>query len=210
MYIKMIFGDIKHTAKDYRIYLLTLILLVGIFYGFLSISSVNFQDSFPAIYNVYQLQQIIKYTLSIITLLIIFLISYVNQYILKQKQQEFALLKLMGIKSNIVGLIFFTQAFIIGLIAIFLGSICGMFLSQVVAAIVFLISIIYFYLVYEKHNIPLFLNLLIGSIEVISGTCTIVLFALLYMTDLYPIIALILVIIGIFTLKKLDYTMKLY
>lgn len=43
----------------------------------------------------------------------------------------------MGIKSNIVGLIFFTQAFIIGLIAIFLGSICGMFLSQVVAAIVF-------------------------------------------------------------------------
>lgn len=39
MYIKMIFGDIKHTVKDYRIYLLTLILLVGIFYGFLSIST---------------------------------------------------------------------------------------------------------------------------------------------------------------------------
>lgn len=47
MYIKLALRNVKRSAKDYLIYILTLILSVGLFYGFLSITSPFYNTRLP-------------------------------------------------------------------------------------------------------------------------------------------------------------------
>lgn len=47
MYIKLALRNVKRSAKDYLIYMLTLILTVGLFYGFLSITSPSYNSRLP-------------------------------------------------------------------------------------------------------------------------------------------------------------------
>ncbi|MFQ9409767.1 MAG: hypothetical protein ACLR1T_00195 [Evtepia gabavorous] len=48
MLCKLILRNVHRSARDYGIYLVTLILSVGMFYGFLSLSSSHYQAALPA------------------------------------------------------------------------------------------------------------------------------------------------------------------
>ena len=45
MYAKLALRNVKRSAKDYLIYVITLILSVGLFYGFMSIASPYYNES---------------------------------------------------------------------------------------------------------------------------------------------------------------------
>ena len=47
MLCKLILRNVHRSARDYGIYLVTLILSVGMFYGFLSLSSSHYQAALP-------------------------------------------------------------------------------------------------------------------------------------------------------------------
>lgn len=136
MYGKLIIRDLKHSIRNYLIYFLTLALTVGLFYGFLSISSRYFQVDFPVHYNLTGMQGSVKYAVTAIALLLMFLIRYVNRQMLEHKQREFALITLMGMEQRVTARLFFCETFLIGLVAIGLGVLVGTLFSQIVSAIV--------------------------------------------------------------------------
>ena len=96
MYAKLIFRNAKRSAKDYLIYIVTLTICVTLFYAFLSISSSYYQPDIGTAYEITAFSDGIKLAVCAITLLLLFLIRYVNSYMLRRKQKEFAVQSIMG------------------------------------------------------------------------------------------------------------------
>lgn len=129
MYVKLALRNARKSARDYLIYIVTLILCVGIFYAFLSICSKYYVSKLPIEYDLKELQ-ILRYPIVVITALLIFLIKYVNNFILRRRQKEFAIQTLLGMEQRYVALLFFFESLIMGITAIILGIALGTFFSQ--------------------------------------------------------------------------------
>ena len=89
MYAKLIFKNAKRSVKDYLIYIVTMTLCVTLFYAFLSISSTHYHPTIGAEYNISLLAGGMKLAICGISLLLLFLIHYVNRFMLRKKQSEF-------------------------------------------------------------------------------------------------------------------------
>ena len=136
MYAKLALRNVKRSAKDYLIYIVTLVLSVGLFYGFLSITSPYYSEALPVKINLEILNKAMRIAVPIVALLVIFLISYVNTYMLRRKQKEFAVQTIIGMEQRTVALIFFMETVIMGAIAICGGILLGIGLSQIISYIV--------------------------------------------------------------------------
>lgn len=131
MYGKLALRNAKKSVKDYIIYILTLTICVGLFYAFLSVCSSYYVSSLPVEYNLEMLQQLMRFPVIGITALLIFLIQYVNNYMLRRKQKEFAIQTLLGMEQKHTALLFFVETLMMGLISIGVGIMLGVFFSQV-------------------------------------------------------------------------------
>ena len=103
MYAKLVFRSAKRSVKEYLVYLVTMTICVTLFYSFLSISSKYYQPDIGVEYNFRILGDGMKYAICSVTLLLLFLISYVNQYMLRSRQKEFALQAVMGMEQKAIG-----------------------------------------------------------------------------------------------------------
>lgn len=134
MYAKLIFRNAKRSAKDYLIYLVTMTICVMLFYSFLSISSRYYHPDIGAEYNFQILGKGMKLAISAVTLLLLFLIYYVNRYMLVRRQKEFAMQAVMGMELRTIGWLFFAETFVMGLFSILAGIFLGVFGSQFITA----------------------------------------------------------------------------
>lgn len=134
MYAKLIFRNAKRSAKDYLIYIVTLTICVTLFYAFLSISSSYYQPDIGTAYEITAFSDGIKLAVCAITLLLLFLIRYVNSYMLRRKQKEFAVQSIMGMEQKTIGWLFFAETFLMGAISIALGIALGVLCSQFMSA----------------------------------------------------------------------------
>lgn len=134
MYAKLIFRNAKRSAKDYLVYIITMTLCVMLFYAFLSISSSNYQPDIGSEYNVTMLGSGMKAAICGVTLLLLFLIRYVNSYMLRRKQKEFAVQSVMGMEQKTIGWLFFAETFVMGAVAIVIGIFLGVICSQFITA----------------------------------------------------------------------------
>lgn len=136
MYAKLVIRNAKRSVKEYLVYLVTMTICVTLFYSFLSISSKYYQPDIGVEYNFRILGDGMKYAICAVTLILLFLINYVNQYMLRSRQKEFAVQTIMGMEQKTIGMLFLAETFVMGLIAIVLGIILGMFGSQFITAMV--------------------------------------------------------------------------
>lgn len=136
MFVKLALRNVKRSAKDYLIYMLTLILSVGLFYGFLSITSPFYNSRLPIQMNLEYFSEKMKIIIPVIALLLAFLISYVNRYMMKRRKKEFALQTIIGMEQRTVATLFFIEMLLMGLVAVCLGIVLGALLSQIVSAII--------------------------------------------------------------------------
>ncbi|MBH1939310.1 ABC transporter permease [Mobilitalea sibirica] len=134
MYAKLALRNARKSMKDYLIYIVTLMICVGLFYSFMSISSRYYVSSLPVEYDLKLLQNLMRYPVIGITAVLIFLVKYVNNYILRRKQKEFAIQTLLGMEQKSVAFLFFVETLIMGLISIVIGIILGAFFSQVLTS----------------------------------------------------------------------------
>ena len=100
MYAKLIFKNAKRSVKDYLIYIVTMTLCVTLFYAFLSISSTHYHPTIGAEYNISLLAGGMKLAICGISLLLLFLIHYVNRFMLRKKQSEFAVEATLGMEKK--------------------------------------------------------------------------------------------------------------
>ncbi|WP_042349882.1 ABC transporter permease [Bacillus massiliigorillae] len=138
MFARLAIGNAKRSIKDYLIYFITITLCVSFFYAFTSLSSSSYKFITEGSYNFEMLQNILKYSTYGITALLIILIGYVNQYMMRRRQREFATYILLGTEQKSVAFMFFIETLLIGIVSIILGIFIGTLFSQVVTALVLL------------------------------------------------------------------------
>ena len=85
VYAKLVFRNAKRSVKDYLIYIVTMTICVTLFYSFLSISSRYYQPDIGSEYNFTILSDGMKAAICVITLFLLFLIRFVNHYMLRRK-----------------------------------------------------------------------------------------------------------------------------
>lgn len=136
MYVKLALSNARRSIKDYIIYFVTLIICVSLFYGFLSLSSSHSDLINEDSYNFEFLKLMMKYSTYIVTGMLIFLIGYVNKYMIKRRKREFASYILLGIPQRNVAFMFFIETLIMGMISIVIGVFVGTLFSQLVTALI--------------------------------------------------------------------------
>ena len=134
MYAKLVFRNAKRSVKDYLVYIVTMTICVTLFYAFLSISSSYYSPDIGSEYDFTLLSDGMKIAICMITLLLLFLIRFVNHYMLRRKQKEFAVQSIMGMEQKTIGRIFFAETLIMGMFSILIGIFCGVFCSQFITA----------------------------------------------------------------------------
>ncbi len=134
MYIKLIFQNAKRAMKDYLIYIITMTICVMLFYAFLSITSNYYNPNIGVEYDFTMLSDGMKLAIISIAVLLLFLIKYVNNYMLSHRKKEFAIEMVLGMEQRTVAWLFFAETFIMGAVAIVLGILFGMVCSQFITA----------------------------------------------------------------------------
>ncbi len=134
MYAKLIFKNVKRSIKDYLIYIVTMTICVTLFYSFLSISSRYYHPDIGIEYDFTLLSDGMKMAICLITLCLLFLIRFVNSYMLRHRKKEFAVQSIMGMEQKTIAKLFFAETFIMGIISIIFGIFFGMLCSQFITA----------------------------------------------------------------------------
>ena len=134
MYAKLIFRDAKRSARDHLIYIVTMTICVMLFYAFMSITSTYYNPDIGTEYDFTFVSGGLKLAICGVTLLLLFLIRYVNNYMLRRKQKEFAIQSVMGMEQKTIAWIFFAQTFLMGAVSIVAGIVLGVFCSQLITA----------------------------------------------------------------------------
>lgn len=136
MYVKLAKNNARKSIKDYLIYFITITLCVSLFYAITSLSSSSYELITEKSYNFRNLKLILKYSTYIITAILILLVAYVNKYMVRRRQREFATYTLLGAEQKSVALMFFIETLVIGVLAIISGICVGTLFSQVITAMV--------------------------------------------------------------------------
>lgn len=135
MYVKLVLKNARRSVKDYLIYIVTMTICVALFYSFLSIASSYYRPDIGSEYDFTLLSDGLKAAICLITLLVLFLIHFVNRYMLQRRQKEFAVQSVMGMEQKIIGRIFFAETFLMGTLSIVIGIFLGVFCSQFITAL---------------------------------------------------------------------------
>ncbi|MBP3916211.1 ABC transporter permease [Clostridium sp.] len=136
MYAKLAKSNAKKSIKDYFIYFITITICVSLFYAITSLSSSNYELITEESYNFTALKLILQYSTYVITGILILLVAYVDKYMIRRRQREFATYILLGAEQKNVALMFFIETIVIGVFAIIAGIFIGTLFSQAITALV--------------------------------------------------------------------------
>lgn len=135
MYAKLILRSARRSARDYLIYLVTMTLCVALFYAFLSVSSRFYKPDIGVEYDFTLLSGGMKMAICAVTLLLLFLIRFVNHYMLRSRQKEFALEAILGMDQRTIAGLFFAETLLMGGVSVVLGIGLGAVCSQFITAL---------------------------------------------------------------------------
>lgn len=136
LYLKLAIRNVRRSMKDYLIYVVTLVLAIGMFYGFFSLVSPYYSATLPHAIHLEELKKVMRVAVPLVGLLALFLMVNVNAYMLRRKQMEFAVETVIGMEQRTVAFLFFIETLAIGLVAMLLGVLFGMVMAQVLSIVV--------------------------------------------------------------------------
>ena len=134
LYFRMILRNAKRSARDYLIYFVTMTLCAALFYGFLSVTSRYYDPDLGVEYDLDFMSDGMKLAVCLVSLLLLFLIWYVNRYMIRRRQKEFALQTIMGMERGVTAALFFAETLFMGLLSVVCGILFGMLGSQFITA----------------------------------------------------------------------------
>lgn len=132
---KLIQKNFVKNVKDYLIYFMTLVISISSFYAFnaviqsdaLSSLSSDIQGFMHSIGDTFTLLS------RMISVMIGFMVLYVNRFLLRRRQKELGIYMLLGMKKQKISMIFVAETFLIGLLSLAAGLVMGTFLAQLLA-----------------------------------------------------------------------------
>jgi len=129
---KLSWRNAKRQFKDYMLYLITLICSVSVMFAF---NSLVFSDNVKSLPNLGILPYIIIATSVLIIFILGWIVNYMTNYMLKKRSKELSIYMVSGISNKSISNILFYENIIIGGMALGVGALFGLLLSQLLEAV---------------------------------------------------------------------------
>lgn len=132
MFIKIAFGNVRRSLRDFSIYFVTLSLSIMMFYSFNALLSQGFYtDLSPDMGRMYQLMKMFIQALSVlIGVIVMFLVVSSNLFFMKRRRREFATYILLGMKKMHLALIILIENVMCAVVSLIVGLGLGILVSQ--------------------------------------------------------------------------------
>ncbi|WP_148550434.1 ABC transporter permease [Paraclostridium bifermentans] len=136
MYFKLALENVRKSFKIYRIYFLTMVLAVSIFYSFNSIESQQAIIDLSKSKESY-IDLLIK-SMEVISIFVSFilggLILYANNFLIKKRKKELGIYRTLGMSNFKISQVIVMETVIVGAISLLVGLLIGLVLSQGLSA----------------------------------------------------------------------------
>ena len=136
MYFKLAFENVRKSFKIYRIYFLTMVLAVSIFYSFNSIESQQAILDLSKSKESY-IDLLIK-SMEVISIFVSFilggLILYANNFLIKKRKKELGIYRTLGMSNLKISQVIVVETIIVGVLSLVVGLLIGLVLSQGLSA----------------------------------------------------------------------------
>lgn len=137
MLSKLAFRNMKRSARDYLVYILTMTVVTALMYSF---NSLFFQNELAT----YFLQEGMDFMATMvglatffIVLIVSWLINYMVRFMLEKRSMEFGIYLLLGMKKKTVSTLYIRENLLLGSSAFLLGCMLGVLLQQILLSIMF-------------------------------------------------------------------------
>lgn len=132
---KLAFRNMKRSARDYLVYILTMTMVAALMYAF---NSLIFQNDLAEFFDV---QDMMAWMLGLATVFIVlivaWLINYMVRFMLEKRSSEFGIYLLLGMKKKVISRLYMRENILLGSAAFLMGIAAGILLRQVLMAVMF-------------------------------------------------------------------------
>lgn len=137
MYLKLAWGNVRRSARDYSVYFATLAFAACLMYSFTASGDyLTALDLTPEQRAVYAQTGTICQAFSVfVEIVFIFLVSYANRFIVRRRKREFALYALLGMEQGGVARVLALESAIVGAASLAGGLLAGGLLSPAFSAV---------------------------------------------------------------------------
>ncbi len=134
---KLSYRNMKRSAKDYLVYMLTMTLVVALLYAF---GSLIFRNGLEQYFSM-KLQGLMGVMIGLATffimLIVSWLINYMVKFMLERRSAEFGIYLLLGMKKRTIARLYIRENFLLGGVSFLIGTAAGILLQQVLMAVMF-------------------------------------------------------------------------
>ena len=135
LFVKLAYRNMKRSARDYLVYLLTMTVINALMYAF---NSLIFQNGLRGYFEVEGIMEVmISLATVFIVLVVAWLIHYMVGFMLEKRSDEFGIYLLLGMEKKDVSSLYLKENLMLGGISFLLGSLLGILFQQVVEAVMF-------------------------------------------------------------------------
>lgn len=134
---KLAFRNMKRSAKDYLVYILTMTIVTALMYSF---NSLFFQNELAAYFSMEEVDimaVMIGLATVFIVLIVAWLVGYMVRFMLEKRSAEFGIYLLLGMKKRTVSRLYIRENILLGCAAFLLGIPLGILLQQFLLTIMF-------------------------------------------------------------------------
>lgn len=133
MLTKLSYRNMKRSFRDYLVYVLTMTVVTALMYAF---SSLIFQNRLTGYYELEGLMEMmIGLATFFIVLIVAWLINYMIRFMLEKRSTEFGIYLLLGMKKKTIARLYMQENMLLGGASYLVGLILGVFLQQVLTAV---------------------------------------------------------------------------
>lgn len=135
MLSKLAFRNMKRSARDYLVYILTMTIVTALMYAF---NSLLFQNQLKEYFDQADIMAVmIGLATVFIVWIVAWLIHYMIRFMLEKRSSEFGIYLLLGMRKKDVSRLYMRENILLGVFSFLLGSLVGILLQQVLTAIMF-------------------------------------------------------------------------
>ncbi|MDD5894373.1 MAG: FtsX-like permease family protein, partial [Coriobacteriaceae bacterium] len=136
MLARLAVRNVRRSARDYAVYFVTLLFGVAVFYAFNSIDSqaVLFDIEKNAVGSILEMTNYFIGLFSVaVAVVLAFLVTYANRFIIKRRKREFGTYLLLGMSASRVACVLSIEMLVVGAVSLVVGLVVGLVLSQALA-----------------------------------------------------------------------------
>lgn len=135
---KLAFRNMKRSARDYLVYILTMTIVAALMYSFGSLFFQNdLAQRFSRLEGVDMMAVMIGLATFFIVLIVAWLINYMVRFMLEKRSTEFGIYLLLGMRRKAISRLYIRENILLGSGAFLLGCLFGVLLQQLLLTVMF-------------------------------------------------------------------------